>query len=298
MPPTMRAVVTATALLIAGQGQADESLLGHVEGSETLPAGSWELDQTLNSRRDKGVGHYRALDSTTEIEYGVTSRLSVSGAVKAMSIDTRGILIDGYVPGDRDFGLKLAGAEAELKYNFLSPALDDFGLSGAWSLDYLRIDPHSGQDKKVVSLDSRLLAQKYFLQGQLVWVGNLGMEATYARREPIDNLPEGFDWPTNPEMEIELALGTGVSYRFAPSWFVGLETRYETEFETDIGQERWTVFAGPTLHYASRGWWATLNWFRQLDGGGEVASPGDDLHLVEKTRQELMLVIGFDFAAE
>ena len=71
-------------------------------------------------------------------------------------------------------------------------------------LEYSWLDKHSGRDKDTVSADVDLLAQKYFLDAQLVWVGNLGFEATYADRAPIADLPAGFDWPTDPEMEIEL----------------------------------------------------------------------------------------------
>ena len=130
-----------------------------------------------------------------------------------------------------------------------------------------------------------------------MWVGNGGLEATYARRKAIDNLPAGFEWSTDPEMEIELKVGTGLTYRFAPGWFFGLETQYETEFETDVGQERWSVFAGPTLHYAGQQWWATLTWFKQLRGGGERydGQTYDNLHLIEKTKNEVRLKVGYNF---
>jgi hypothetical protein len=286
---------------------ADENLFGYVKGSETLPEGAWEGYQTFTQRKDKGTqrgnpdranagsGKYEALDSTTEIEYGVTNKFTVSGGIKAMSIDVEGYQIDGYLPGDRKFDFKFSGFEASMKYNFLSPALDDFGLSGYWSLDYLTVDPHSGRDKKTVSIESMLLAQKYFLEGQLIWVGNLGMEGTYAKRDEIDDLPEDFEWPTDPEMEIEFKIGTGLSYRFAPGWFAGAETMYETEFETEVGQERWSVFAGPNMHYASEKWWATLTWFKQIDGGGELIDEGDELHLIEKTKHEVRLKLGYNF---
>jgi hypothetical protein len=98
-------------------------------------------------------------------------------------------------------------------------------------------------------------------------------------------------------MEIELKLGTGLTYRFAPKWYIGAEALYETEFETEVGQERWSWHAGPSLHYADRAWWATLTWMPQLRGGGETY-PGQtdtDLHLIEKTKQELRVKVGYNF---
>jgi len=83
---------------------------------------------------------------------------------------------------------------------------------------------------------------------------------------------------------------------------------YDTEFETAVGRERWSLQAGPTLHYGARQWWATLTWFPQLRGGGfEKIEPSSfngtpyagqddpDLHLIEKTKQEVRLKIGYNF---
>ena len=112
----------------------------------------------------------------------------------------------------------------------------------------------------------------------------------------IANLPPEFDWPTDPEMEIELKGGLGFSYRFARGWFIGGEALYETEFETEVGQERWSIFAGPSLHYGSKSWWATLTWFPQVTGGGEAFDgQPDNLHLIEKTKQEFRLKVGLNF---
>ena len=284
--------------MVAGAtASADENLFGYVKGAETLPEGSRELYQWLTWRTGKGAGHYRALDARTEFEYGVTDRLSVSADLKLQSIDSAGLVIDGYLPGDVDYGLRLQGVEGSVKYNFLSPARDDFGLSTYVSLVYGRLDPHSGQDKDSYSVEAQLLAQKYFLEGQLVWVANVGTEMTHATRAPIPNLPPGFDWTTDPEIEWEWSLGTGASYRFVPNWYVALEAFYQTEFETAVGQERWSVFAGPSVHYGTRRWWATLTWVPQIAGGGEqyAGQTETDLHLIEKTEQEFRFKFGVNF---
>lgn len=288
--------IASLAVAAVGSAHADENLFGYVRGSETLPQGSYELYQFVTQRRDKGQGHYRATDTLTEIEYGLTHRLTVSGGLKLMSISTRGLTIDGYLPGDKSFGLKPAGFNLEAKYNILSPAKDDLGLSTTVELTHNTVDPHSGQKKKATKLEFGTQLQKYFAEGQLVWAGNGAVEATYARRKPIANLPDGFDWSTDPEVEIEVKLGSGLSYRFAPGWFVGAEAQYETEYETGVGQERWSVFGGPSLHYASKQWWMTLTWFKQLRGGGESydGQPAHR-HLIEKTQNEIRLKLGFNF---
>jgi len=288
-------------LLLSTAAHADENLLGYVRGTETIPAGGWELYQKVTQRADKQAGHYTAYDYETEIEYGVSDKFNISGELQALSLDTSGLVINGYLPGDREFGLRASGVEIAGKYNFLRPAADGIGLSIRSGLEYQWIDKHSGRDKDTVSAEFDLLLQKYFLDAQLTWVGSLGMEGTWADRAPIDyaanNLPEDFEWPTDPEVELELKAGTGLSYRFASNWYVGAEALYETEFETEVGQERWSVFAGPSLHYGSEKWWATLTWMPQIRGGGEQYDGQRDtnLHLIEKTEHEARLKVGFNF---
>lgn len=302
----MRNIISSTlalAVLAASQAvHADESLLGYVKGAETLPKGSWELDQTFTYRDDKGAGDYSAWDSKTEIEYGVTDRFTAAAYLKMQSIDMSGIVVDGYLPGDEDYGMRPSGVEASFKYMFLSPAKDDFGLAGYLSLGYDWLDKHSGQDKDRYAVELELLAQKYFMEGQLIWAGNIGTGAVYAKRDQLSasrlaSLPADFEWSTDPEMELELKAGTGLSYRFAPNWFVGVETIYETEFETEVGQERWSWFAGPSLHYGGKDWWATVTWMGQIKGGGEQFDEQDDndLHLIEKTKQEIRVKFGIEF---
>ncbi|WP_196140616.1 DUF6662 family protein [Aliikangiella sp. G2MR2-5] len=290
----------ATSLIIGSTTQplmAGENLLGTVQGAETLPEGAYELYQKVTIRSDKGQGDYRATNYETELEYGATNKLSVTGSLKMLSLDTSGLIIDGYLPKENDLSLKVSGVEGKLKYMFLSPAMDDIGLSGSIALDYDWVDPHSGQDKDTFSLETALQLQKFMLEGQFVWLGNFGMEATYAKRDELSGLPADFDWPTEPEMEIEFKLGTGFSYRFAPKWFVGFEAFYETEFETEVGQERWSFFAGPSLHYGTADWWWTVSWLPQIKGGGEQyeGQLDTDLHLIEKTEQELKLKVGINF---
>jgi len=282
---------------LAGSAHAGENLLGYVKGAEVLPEGAVELYQYVTQRKDKGQGEYTAYDLKTEVEYGVTNRFNVTGAFLAQSVNTSGLIVDGYLPKEVDTGLEAAGVNVAAKYNFLSPAMDDFGLTMAVEGQYMWKDPHSGQDKDTFNVELNMYMQKYFLEGQMVWLGNLGMESTYADRAEISGLPADFDWPTDPEMEIEIKAGTGLSYRFVPNWYVGAEVFYEEEFETEVGSERWSVFAGPSIHYGGAKWWTTLTWVTQLKGGGEKYEGQTDqnLHLIEKTKDEIRLKVGYNF---
>ena len=282
---------------IANTAVAGEDLFGYVKAAEALPKDAIELYQKVTFRDGKEQGSYQALDYETEFEYGFSNQLSLSSSLKFITLDTTGLIIDGYLPMEKDISFASSGVEVGASYMFLSPAKDDIGLSMSMNFDYDWVDKHSGQDKDTLSLDLGLQTQKYFLEGELIWVGNMGVESTFAKRAFIDNLPDDFEWPTDPEMEIELKFGTGLSYRFAPNWFVSAEVLYETEFETEVGQERWSWFAGPSIHYGNQNWWATLTWLPQLAGGGESfeGQVDTDLHLIEKTEQEIRLKVAFNF---
>ncbi len=314
VPRSSRAAAALLAgWLLAVPAAADENLFGYLSGAEPTPKGHNEVYTSLTRRSDKGAGKYSAYDLKVEYEHGITDNLAGGLALKGLAIDTSGIRIDGYVPADMKYGMRPSGVEASMKYAFLRPALDDIGLAAYLSGSYSWRDVHSGQDKDKYSVELKLLAQKYALDGQLVLVGNVGLESTYAKRKAIANLPindatgDPLDWPTTPEMEIGVFAGVGASYRFAPNWYIGVETLYDTEFETEVGQERWSWQAGPTLHYGSKKWWATLTWFPQIRGGGEKFGPvsfngqgypgqnDQSLHLIEKTKNEIRLKFGINF---
>lgn len=276
--------------------RADEVLFGFVKGAEPMPQYAKEFYITTNIREGKGKGTYRAINSQFEYEYGLTHRFTLGGAIKTQSIKAEGLLVDAYIPKDESYGTRFSGVEGFLKYNFLSAAKDALGLSLFSALDFSTLDPHSGQDKETLSLEQRLLAQKYFMDGRMIWVGNLGLETTMAKRFQIDNLPPDFEWPTRPEMEIELLFGTGVSYRFIPNWYLGAEAFYEEEHETEVGRERWSWFAGPSLHYGSRKWWGTFTWLGQFKGGGQkFEGQPSYLQLIERTKNEYRVKVGYNF---
>lgn len=90
MRTRLAAPALAGLLLASPLAQADENLLGYVRGAETIPGGGSELYFKLTQRDDKGQGDYTAYDAEIEYEYGVSDRFNVSGAVKALALDTDG----------------------------------------------------------------------------------------------------------------------------------------------------------------------------------------------------------------
>jgi len=246
------AVALSCGLALSQSAYSDEGLFGYVKGAEPLPKGALDFEQWFTWRGGKDLGSYNALDTKTELEYGITDRFAASIAMWGLGINSSGLMIDAYIPGDKKYPWRPDGVEAAVKYNYLTPALDDFGLAQYTSLSYFWYDVNSGYRKNVYAFETFLLAQKYFLDGQLVWAGNLGIEADSATRQPIQGLPEDFEWPLTPEMEIAITISTGLTYRIFSNWFVGAEIFYQTEHETVVGQERWSLQADPTIHYAAK----------------------------------------------
>lgn len=297
---------------------ADESLLGITKSAEPLPSGAIDFVQHINIDSNKGSGSYQGIYTKTELEYGVTDKFTIAGYILGQSVNSKGIVINAYIPDDHAAGWEASGFELEGKYNYLSTAGDDFGLSQSFSYTHLFKDPHSGLNKNVDTFELKLLAQKYFLDGQLIWLGNLGIETTRAKRAPLSagqwsnlnakgyyeteaeasgNNGTVYEWPVIPEMEIGLMGSTGVSYRFMDNWFLGAEYIYEQENETEVGIERFSHFVGGSLHYGAQQWWTTISYLRQISGGGDVYPEQDDmnLHLIERTKNKLMFKVGFNF---
>lgn len=228
----------------------------------------------------------------------MTDKFSIHGAVMTQSINTRGLPLNGSLPRANNYTLKPSAVDVGGTYRFLSAAIDPIGLSATWELEYALIDPHSGRDKGKLGANFGLQAQKYYVEGQGILVGNLNLKAGHEKRGDISDLPAGFDMPTTAEIEIEeVAAGAGYTYRFAPNWFAGVETLYQVEYETEVDQERWSLFAGPTLHYGGEKWWGTLTWRHQLrSGGGKFEAQTDkDPHLIEETREQYRVKVGYNF---
>lgn len=302
--------------------------------AETRPQGSGQFLHEITNRSDKGHGDYSAFDQATSMEYGVTNDLSLTGQFRFQSLDTAGLLVPGYLPGDEQYAIDFAGVDFEGKYKFLNTAEHAVGLATFWEAEVTRLDKHSGKSKRYLAVESGLALQKYFLEGQFTWLANVSLQAVHATRGEIAEvdgdgnqmradvmaggrpltllfpdsglcdeegdsfygaLPACFEWPNFPEMEVELRAGTGFSYRFVNNWYLGLEGLYEEEYETEVGQERYSFFAGPGLHFEGRAWAVSVGYLRQLTGGGEKIDEADALHLIEKTKNEFRVKIGYNF---
>lgn len=289
----LRFVAIGTVLmgLAATPAAADENYFGYSYGAETLPKGKTEAYLWLTDRRGKGEGHYDAQDYKLELEHGITDRFQVSGYVNFESHHIRGLEPE-FETVDRDFGFK--GLQASFKYNALSPYKDGIGLAFYVEPGWSRIHKVEGERVTEYELELKAILQKNFLDDRLIWATNLTLEPEWEKAQDID--PISGNAATEWEKELSIEATTGLSYRVASNWFLGVEGRYHSEYPdwtSGLHREHYALFAGPTIHYGGRQWWFTATYLPQLYGSPNKS--GSSLHLDEHEKRELRLKVGYNF---
>ncbi len=258
---------------------ADENYFGYTYGAEILPKGHWEIYQWATSRTGKAGGSYRALDLQTEIEYGFTDRLQGSFYLNAIKHDIS--RVSGFDNRDQT---RFNGLQGALKYNLRSPYKGGLGVAVYLEPGYKRYSAKSGERVDTFFLEPKLILQKNFLDDTVIWAANFSAE--FEREHHLEEK----EW----ESELELQFSTGLSYRFAPNWFVGAEALATSAFERmhldALGE--YGIFAGPNLHYANKQWWATLTVLPQLTGWPENKGRRDLEHF-EKLQVRLKVGVNF-----
>lgn len=275
--------------LAAAPAEADEQYFGYTYSAEVLPRARTEAEFWATDRRGKADGHYDAQDYRLELEHGFTDRLTVSGYANFVSHDIHGN------PGLEDISRNFAfqGLSTEFKYNVLSPYKDGLGLTLYAEPGWSRIHSVEGKKGGEYELELKAILQKNFLDDRLVWAANLTFEPEWERETEQDPLTGaiGKRW----EKELKAEASSGISYRFAPGLYAGVEGRYSSVYPdwTDgLHRKTYAVFAGPAIHYGGKAWWATLSYQPQLFGS---PSPGGSLALDEYEKGEIRLKIGHNF---
>ncbi len=266
-------------LTVAAPARADEHLFGRTKGAETLPAGRAELYEFMTLRWGKDSGRYLGWDLDTEIEYGVTDKLT-------LGIDALQHYFD--VKDNEELGniqqYRFGGIEASAKYRVLTPFKDPVGLAFRLETGYLWFDDVGGFPQEEILISPEVLLQKNFLDDTLILAANLGVEWAWGK-QPAEEY--------NKEVSFDGALG--LSYRVAPNWFVGAEGRIRSEYPLfDLSfHEHTVVFVGPAIHYGGKNWWATLSWGYQAWGRGVDEPRGNSY--AEEAQNEMRLKVGFNF---
>jgi hypothetical protein len=269
--------------LVAGansMAHADENLFGFVRGAETLPQGHFDLYQTITLRTSKDVGVYRGWDFDTEVEYGFTDKLQGSLAVVNRYIYNNGV--DDLEDANH---FTFGGFEGSLKYRLLSPFKDGIGLALRLETGWLLHDEVGGLLEHEIYLAPDIILQKNFLDDTLVTELNFGGEWAWGK-DPAEQYYK--EW--------SMQGGVGISYRFAPKWFIGVEGHARSEWPlfNFNNFEHGTVYAGPALHYGTERWWATLSYNYQVYGHG-VDEASRSSTFAEETRHVVRLKVGFNF---
>jgi hypothetical protein len=263
---------------------ADEQLFGFVHGAETLPKGRSEFYQFVTLRTGKAEGSYYGFDFETEIEHGFTDKWQASLGIEQRYINNHG------VDGDRDAlddfnGYRFGGITAATKYRLWSTFKDPLGIALRLEGGYLWHDEVGGLEERETFIAPEVDFQKNFRDDTVITELWLGTEWAWGK-QPAEEYPR----------EISFQGGSGVSYRFASNWFIGVEGHIRAEYPMfDLNNfEHVAAYAGPSLHYSSRRWWATLTYNYQVWGDG-VDEPSDGTTYAEEVNHQVRLKVGFNF---
>lgn len=290
------AAAVSSVALSTFPAMADENLLGYTVGAETLPKGASEAYLWVTQHGDKRRGDYSAQYFRAEYEYGFTDRLSGSIYLNGYNhnIDCGPTGCAGPADNGEFIGLntnkfQLSGFSIEAKKMLLSPYKDDLGVALYGEFTYDSVDSITGEKGTGFELEGKLILQQPYMDGQLQWVSNFELEAE--------------SWKANGSSLTEYAVAprfrTGLAYRFAPNWYLGAEGWVDAEVlnpaEGSWEFDHWDVFAGPSLHYGAKDWWATFTVAPQLAGSNESENNTTGLHLADHEKYEVRLKIGYNF---
>jgi len=307
-------LLSLTFLASAGQLFAGETLWLYAQGTDTRPEGTFEFKMNNISRLSKDGQDYTFHDFRPEIEYGITDRLTASFAILGFhhdySVETEDLapMIETQGgPGERFRDTQYGGFEATVKWNWFSPYKDKVGLSLGFAYERREVYRLDGAEIDQNSYVPILYLQKNFLDDTFVMAFKGKVEFELRKSPGVK------------EEEIAPDLALGLSYRLKPRWFVGWETRYQSDFlepeeegepppedpseftspgNFRVGlQYQWAFYSGPTFHYARKDWWVTLGALWQVRGGGDESNPSvrDGKVWDEHERVHIGFKLGFEF---
>lgn len=282
--PIFYVAMASMLCLTVREARADEQLFGFVRGAETLPKDRSEIYQFFTLRTGKAEGSYYGTDFETEIEHGFTDKWQASLSYEQRYINNHG------VNGSRDAlddtaGYRTGGIALSTKYRLWSPFKDPLGVAVRLEGGYLWHDEVDGLLEHERYIAPEVDLQKNFLDDTLITEAWMGPEFAWGK-QPAEQYPR----------EMAYQGGTGISYRFAPDWFIGFEGNARAEYPMfDFNNyEHVVVYAGPSLHYSSKRWWVTLTYVYQVYGNG-VGEPADGRTYAEETDHQIRLKVGFNF---
>jgi hypothetical protein len=282
------------AFLLSGAALADENLLGYTMGAETIPLGTKEAYLHITNKQSKRRGDYSMQAIRAEYEYGITNSLTGAVYLNAYRHDYNcGIGCAGPID-DPEIGgtlnkTQFSGFSVELKKMLLSPYKDGLGVSLYGELTYDTVDSITGEKGSGYEVETKLIIQKPFMDGQLQWVNNIEFEA----ESFAPSSQSGTEYAIAPRYR------TGVAYRFAPNWFIGAEGWVDAELLNPIGGnwefDHWDAFVGPSIHFGGEKYWVTATAVSQIGGSNEGEDNKVGQHLADHEKFEFKMKFGYNF---
>lgn len=292
----MRMMKSASALILAGASlavsapaYADEPLFGFVVTTDLLPKKQKEVEQWVTLREGRANGDFHLIQSRTELSYGLADNLQLSGYLDLAHADVKDNGPDGTTippelfadynadPDKRFTKTRLQDVAAEVIYRFSSPYTSPVGAA-------VYVEPLIGPRFREV--ETRLILQKNFKDDRLVFAFNatLAYEWRKLHADPEAD-PGSIEARDHWDKETDVNFGLAGSYRFVPNWSFGGEVQNEREwvglnpFNADKRiNQAW--YAGPTIHYGGKKFFATFTTLFQLPFGHDYAEKDNAIDAV------------------
>jgi len=284
------AIAAGFVLASATPSRAGAPDFGYVYTAGTGEPGETELSLWATDRRGKAERHYDAQDYRVEVERGISERFQVSAYANFASHHVRG-LTGEFDPVSRDLGFQ--GLSAEFKYQLRSPEHGRLGIALYAEPGWSRISKVTGEKAGELEFELKAIVQKNFAADRLVWAANLTLEPEWEREH--EEIAPGFVGSAT-EKELAIELASGLSYRVAPKFWLGVEGRYHSlypDWTRGLHRENYAVYAGPSVHYDGGEWSLTATWLPQLFGS--PSTPNSSLELEDHEKNELRLKLSREF---
>ena len=252
-------------LLPAPGARGDERYFTYSYEPKVLPSGGLEFEQWATLRAGKEEGVFSRWDLRSELEYGLTDRLT-----SALYLNFESLHQD--LPGEADDEdeFEFGGVSSEWKYKLTDPTADPLG-----SLLYAEVTTNFEE----LELEQKLVLGKNFEKVVLAFNATAEEEWEFEEEET--------------ESELALEFTAGAAYRLTQSFALGLELREKNVFPDMEDLEHAAFFAGPVIHFSRDRWWIAFTVLPQivaLKGG-----TGDSVDLDEFERAEVRLILGIHF---
>lgn len=265
---TARAVLVALAAAALGApAGADERKFTYSSEAKTLPRGGVEFEQWATLRTGKEDGDFVRIDIREELEVGITDRLTTALYLNLEYLNSDGV----------------TGIEDETEFEFESVSSEwKYRLTDAASPVGLLLYGEAGAGEHEQELEVKFVGSAD--AGAWSFAYNLILEL---EREEEEDPSGETEW----ERESEIAHSFGVSVRVAPGFNLGFEGVARLLMEGTFSEtESHAYFVGPNVHVATREWWATLTFLKQVD-----IMENSGLELDDLEKYEVRLIFGIHF---